>query len=76
MRMLRVSPFDPAWQLVEEYLLDRIEVLKEEAIALGVGAAEREHAAHRIAEIRLLLSAPKEAAALGVGSSNPPGEIY
>lgn len=76
MTVLNVSQSDPTWGLIERFLLARIEALKEEAVNLNADPADRERAAVRISEIRVLLNAPKEALAIGLGSAQPQGGSY
>lgn len=76
MSVLNVSVNDPTWQQVESFLKARIESLKEEAVNLNSDPADRERAAVRISEIRVLLNAPREALALGQGAAQQTGGSY
>ena len=74
--LLVVSPHDPTWQRVEAFVMRRIDELKEEAVNLGLDQRQRDSAAARVAELRVLLRAPAEAAALVAGSAQNSGETY
>ncbi|MFN7882505.1 MAG: hypothetical protein ACK5PF_05770 [bacterium] len=76
LNLLIVSPQDPTWQRVEAFVMRRVEELKEEAINLNLPPEFRSAAAAKVAELRVLLRAPAEAAAIVAGSSQNSGETY
>ena len=76
MTLLAVDQHDPTWLKVVDYAQGRIADLKDACVRLDATPQERERDAARIAELRALLQAAAEAAAVGSGSLNQPGATY
>ena len=61
------------WQTVTEFVKARTEELRDRCCALNATAQDRQDAAARIDELRMLLTAPSEARILSDGETEAQG---
>jgi hypothetical protein len=73
---LAVDTLDPTWRLVVAYAEERIRLLSEQAVNLEASDKDRDRAAARVAELRLLQRAPERARQEGEAKTRTHGATY